>query len=58
MNKELTFFQRIKSKATMKRKYSLFWELGDVDKEHIYLWEDCYGIEWLAISKWGFRLRY
>lgn len=56
MKKELTFFQRIKSKATMKQKYSLFWDV--VGKEQVYLWEDCYGIEWMATSKWGFRTRY
>jgi hypothetical protein len=40
----------------MKVKYFLFYDR--VQGENVYLWEDCYGVEWMATEKYGFRVLY
>lgn len=49
-------FKWIKSRLTMKPKYSLFYD--HVERNTVYLWEDCYGVEWMATEKYGFRVLY
>ncbi len=49
-------FKWIKSRWTMKMKYSLFYD--HIERKTVYLWEDCYGVEWMATEKYGFRVLY
>jgi hypothetical protein len=49
-------FKRIRSRLTMEMKYSLFYD--HIEGKNVYLWEDCYGVEWMAQTKYGFRVLY
>ena len=28
-----------------------------VTLERVRIWKDCYGDEWMALNKWGFRIK-
>ena len=46
----------IKSWLTMKRRQKLFTDI--VDGRAVFLYEDCYGTQWMAnYSRWGFRVK-
>lgn len=48
--------KKIRSRLTMVIKDTLFYD--HVEHRNVLLWEDCYGQEWMAISKYGFRIPY
>ena len=50
-NKMIKWF---KSRWSMKQLDRSFYDSvgGDV----VHYWIDCYGVEWMAVSKWGFRV--
>ena len=47
--------KKIKSRLTMKSTGKSFIDV--VTGDLIQYWIDCYGNEWLSISKWGFRVK-
>lgn len=47
--------KKLKSRFTMKPTGAAFTDLVTWDVVHY--WEDCYGEVWMAVSKWGFRVK-
>jgi hypothetical protein len=45
----------LKSRWTMKPTGSSFMDV--VTWDLVQYWEDCYGDRWMAVSKWGFRVK-
>jgi hypothetical protein len=45
----------IKSRWTMRKTGNSFRD--DISWNQVYRWVDCYGDEWLAESRWGFRTK-
>jgi len=56
MSMSMNMFKWIRSRWTMEMKYSLFYD--HIEGKNVYLWEDCYGVEWMAQTKYGFRVLY
>lgn len=47
-------FKIIKSRWTMKPTGQSFYD--SIAGEDVKFWVDCYGVEWMAVSKWGMRV--
>lgn len=47
--------RNIKSRWTMKKIPKSFTD--KVTGETVQYWIDCYGDEWMAVNKWGFRVK-
>lgn len=45
----------LKSRLSMKREQNLF--LDKVNRKVVNLYVDCYGVKWMAKSKFGYRIR-
>jgi hypothetical protein len=49
------FIKNIKSRRTMLPFGKSFQD--KVTGEFVQFWKDCYGDEWMAVGKWGFRVK-
>jgi hypothetical protein len=47
--------KRLKSRWSMTPTGQSFMDVVTLDK--VRYWEDCYGDRWMAVSKWGYRLK-
>jgi hypothetical protein len=47
--------KKIKSRFTMKPTGESFTDI--VTWDIVQYWIDCYGDKWMAVSKWGFRVK-
>lgn len=45
----------IKSRRSMTKMHFAFMDL--VDNSKVYYYKDCYGMIWMAASKWGHRVK-
>ena len=45
----------LKSRLTMKPTGASFMDV--VTWDLVQYWEDCYGDKWMAVSKWGTRIK-
>jgi hypothetical protein len=43
-----------KSRWSMEKLDKSFYD--SIDGDVVHYWIDCYGVEWMAVSKWGFRV--
>ncbi len=48
-------FKKLKSRWTMKQTGQHFTDI--VSSDIVYYWIDFYGDKWMAVSKWGFRVK-
>lgn len=47
--------KNIKSRMSMVETGSSFTDV--VTGDSVRFWMDCYGDEWMAVNKWGFRVK-
>ena len=45
----------VKSRWSMKPNGISFYD--SINRDVVRHWVDCYGSEWMAVSKWGFRVK-
>lgn len=50
----MNILRRLKSFFTMKRKRCLFFD--QVSRTEVFLYVDCYGVEWMASYNWSDRM--
>jgi hypothetical protein len=53
--KKSKMIKSFKSRWTMKPTGASFMDVVTLDL--VQYWEDCYGDKWMAVSKWGFRIK-
>lgn len=51
----MNIIKNLKSRMSMRPTGQSFMDV--VTWDLVQYWEDCYGDEWMAVSKWGFRVK-
>jgi hypothetical protein len=51
----MSVIRNFKSRWSMKPTGDSFRDT--VNGDLVRFWKDCYGDEWMAVSKWGFRVK-